>query len=242
MSDNFLSRWSRRKQEARRAERQPEPVAEDESRPASEVEDEGAVQAPTPVGEEPALTPEEVAQLPGIEELTVDTDISAFLRKGVPEALRNAALRRMWVLDPAIRDFVGEARDYAYDWNTPGGVPGSGELLPGQDVQAMVRQVFGEGEPEERATVPSGVADSRVRDLEQFPPAETSASAAAQKGDGQEPADPNCASLSNQANGTPRDAVTGTDPAPDCAASQQAAPPSPTAAVTARRQGGAKPV
>ena len=47
------------------------------------------------------------------------------------------------MLDPAIRDFVGHARDYAYDWNTPGGVPGSG-TIHSDEAMAMVRHVFGE--------------------------------------------------------------------------------------------------
>ena len=46
----------------------------------------------------------------------------------------------MWALDPKIRDYVGEARDYAYDWNTPGGVPGSGPV-PWQDIEGLRRRV-----------------------------------------------------------------------------------------------------
>ena len=72
-----------------------------------------------------------------MDELTPETDITVFLRKGVPEFLKNAALRRMWSLDPAIRDYVSEAREYAYDWNVPGGVPGEvtagpAEIIPPQ--------------------------------------------------------------------------------------------------------------
>ncbi len=48
----------------------------------------------------------------------------------------------MWSLDPGIRDFVSEAREYAYDWNTPGGVPGLGPLLPSDDVKAMLARLF----------------------------------------------------------------------------------------------------
>ena len=76
----------------------------------------------------PMSTPEfDLSSLPKLEELTAATDITAFLRKGVPEHLRNAALRKSWALDPAIRNYVNPALDYAYDWNTPGGVPGSSE-------------------------------------------------------------------------------------------------------------------
>ena len=157
MSGEFLSRWSRLKEEARQAERRPR--SDDAAPPAAD--------APAPEGvagsdpQEPELTPEELADLPKVEEITAASDISGFLRRGVPEALRNAALRKMWSLNPAIRDFVGEARDYAYDWNTPGGVPGSGALAPSDDVPAMVRQVFGD---EEVAASQSRVEGSRHRE------------------------------------------------------------------------------
>src|SRR5258707_8299326 len=72
--------------------------------------------------------------------------MTAFLRKGVPESLRNAALRKPWALDPAIRNYVNPALDYAFDWNTPGGVPGSSEIGAGMDVARLVSQIMGSGE------------------------------------------------------------------------------------------------
>jgi hypothetical protein len=117
----FLERWSRLKEESRR------PRVE-----------EASAQAPdTPLSEE------EIAALPRIEDLTADSDITAFMRRGVPEALRKAALRRAWLLDPGIRDFVGHARDYAYDWNIPGGAPGHGPLQP-EEIVAAARRLFGD--------------------------------------------------------------------------------------------------
>jgi len=62
----------------------------------------------------------------------------------VPDDVRNAALRKIWALDPAIRDYVGDALDYAWDWNAPGGVPGGGELGAGFDTAKMVAQIFGD--------------------------------------------------------------------------------------------------
>jgi len=154
MSEDFLSRWSRRKDEARRAERGTTQQSSDPGEAKPEAARRRA-DDPETRNVEPALTPEEIAALPKIDELTADTDITVFLRRGVPEGLRNAALRRMWMLDPAIRDFVGHARDYAYDWNTPGGVPGSG-TIQSDEAMAMVRHVFGE-----RDASPSGqLADS----------------------------------------------------------------------------------
>lgn len=130
---SFLARWSQRKQEAKQPEPKPDaPVA-------------GADQPPEPVAEDAA--PEfDLSSLPKLEELTGTTDITAFLRKGVPEDLRNAALRKSWALDPAIRDYVNPALEYAYDWNTPGGVPGSSEIGAGMDVTRLVSQIMGSGE------------------------------------------------------------------------------------------------
>ncbi|UHC15976.1 DUF3306 domain-containing protein [Methylobacterium currus] len=145
MSDGFLARWSRRKRDEARRPAEIPPVAPAE--PAAEpAEDDGS------------LSPEELAQLPSLDALTAATDLAPFLRAGVPRALRNAALRRMWSVDPAIRDFVSEAREYAYDWNTPGGVPGTGGLIPAEEVRAMVERVFGGGE-EKRASA-SGEGDA----------------------------------------------------------------------------------
>lgn len=126
----FLSRWSRRKLDAN----EPAPDRPDAAPPATAPAD-GAAR-------EPELSLEDVQKLPRIEDLTASTDIGPFLRKGVPSLLRKAALRRMWELDPAIRDYVGDARDYAYDWNIVDGVPGAGPLLPTDDVGATLARMF----------------------------------------------------------------------------------------------------
>jgi hypothetical protein len=131
VSGDFLSRWSRRKIEVKRAEESPA-APDAHATPAGEA-------AATP----DELSAEELAALPPVESLTAESDIAGFLRKGVPQALRNAALRRAWALDPEIREYVGDARDYAYDWNVPGGVPGTGPMDPGTDVAQMVKDVFG---------------------------------------------------------------------------------------------------
>ena len=47
------------------------------------------------------------ASLPTIESIGAESNIRAFLEAGVPGDLARAALRRVWSLDPAIRDFVG---------------------------------------------------------------------------------------------------------------------------------------
>ena len=130
----FLARWSQRKHEAK----QPEPKPDD---PAGE----SVASAGSPAPQSEDIEPEfDLSTLPKLEELTGSTDITAFLRKGVPEHLRNAALQKSWALDPAIRNYVNPALEYAYDWNAPGGVPGGGELGAGVDVARLVSQIMGE--------------------------------------------------------------------------------------------------
>ena len=221
MSGEFLSRWSRLKEEARRSERDPQPDAAAAPAGAPPLEADPASVLP-----EPELTPEELAALPKVEEITAASDISGFLRRGVPDALRNAALRRMWLLDPAIRDFVGEARDYAYDWNTPGGVPGSGALDLGDDVAAMLRGVFGESPP---AAPP--VEGSQNREAVAASPGDASQVAAAQQ------EEPSGRTRDSHSEAAPPDVTT--DP---LAAAQSERPQKPAPAVTAPRHGGAKPV
>jgi uncharacterized protein DUF3306 len=134
----FLARWSQRKQEAKQPE--PKPAA-----PAPESDEPSGPSASQGNDATPEFDP---STLPNLEELTGSTDITAFLRKGVPEHLRNAALRKSWALDPAIRNYVNPALEYAYDWNTPGGVPGGGELDAGVDVARLVSQIMGESASE----------------------------------------------------------------------------------------------
>ncbi|MFD1914221.1 DUF3306 domain-containing protein [Halodurantibacterium flavum] len=156
MSDNFLDRWSRRK----RAASQPGP----EEPPATAPEVPGEVPAAEPLteAEQEAL----VASLPDIETLGVESDIRMFLQRGVPAALRNAALRRMWALDPVISTHQDVARDYAWDWNTPGGVPGHGGPLSQESVARMVDRFLGK----EAVTEPEAVATGRPETGE-IPPA-----------------------------------------------------------------------
>lgn len=90
-----------------------------------------------PASPHPAFDP---ATLPPVESLTADSDICDFLRAEVPQALRRAALRRIWSLDPAIRDFVGPA-DYAWDFNAPDGVPGFAPTLDGTAARLLARAV-----------------------------------------------------------------------------------------------------
>src|SRR5215475_13430553 len=111
MSETFLSRWSRRK----RAASIPPPQGEGgEDRrfesagghlPPTDAPVEKIEAPPTPNpsppfvaraggGESQGSAPQAAATLPPIESIDAGTDVSAFLRPGVPAELTQAALRR----------------------------------------------------------------------------------------------------------------------------------------------------
>jgi hypothetical protein len=121
--DSFFARWSRRKQAVRTAEN-PAPPEEKPAETAAEIEAETRDLPLPKAGPDDAVTPE---PLPRLEDLTERSELTSFLRKGVPKALQNAALRKMWSLDPAIRDHIGLA-EYAWDFNQPGTMAGFGPL------------------------------------------------------------------------------------------------------------------
>lgn len=143
MSDeDFISRWSRRKQEASAAQRTLPPGNE-----VASPSDAAATDA------EPEI---DLSKLPPLDSITAATDITEFLRKGIPAELSRAALRRAWAADPAIRDFVGLAEN-AWDFTDPNAMPGFGglEATPEQ-VGAMVERVFsGARETVEKLTTDS---------------------------------------------------------------------------------------
>jgi hypothetical protein len=114
--EEFLARWSRRKREGR------------VDAPPSETAEPGRAQsAPSPPATGEGEPKFDLSSLPPIDSITSTTDITAFLRKGVPHELAHAALRRAWSADPAIRDFVGLAEN-AWDFNDPTAMPGFGPL------------------------------------------------------------------------------------------------------------------
>lgn len=148
--DNFLSRWSRRKNEAgAHAERA------EEAEPGTPSVD-GEKSPPDSQNSTPPATEVEVSRLPPIESIGAETDISSFLQPGVPDALRHAALRRAWSADPMIREFMGLTENY-WDAAGPDGVPGFGDLDPDFDVKRMVSELFGDGPREDTEAEAQGV-------------------------------------------------------------------------------------
>lgn len=142
--ENFLTRWSRRKLDAEEGAAPAAEAAPQKAAPNAEareiVEDEKA----------PA-TDFDPASLPSLESIGAETDITAFLKAGVPGDLRLAALRRAWVTDPAIRDFKGLAEN-DWDFTVPNETMGFGEIDPGLDMKKMLADVFGDT-PREQVAV-----------------------------------------------------------------------------------------
>jgi hypothetical protein len=152
MSEGFFSRWSRRKQAVEKGAELPEDKPEAEAPAPVEAQPEPA---PALVAEapEPKAEPEfDLSQLPPIESLTAESDFSLFMKPGVPAALRSAALRKAWVSDAAIRDYVSPL-DYGWDFTKPDTIPGFsldlGEV--GEKLRQLVNQAIGAAteEPEQ---------------------------------------------------------------------------------------------
>ena len=121
----FLSRWAKRKQD---------------------VQKEAAPSAETPVSTEhknKGLADAQSAELPlpSLDDVLPGGDVSAFLQKHVPDALRNTALRKAWLADPEISTFI-EMADYQLDYANPDSIPGWSSKLEGVDVKAMIERVF----------------------------------------------------------------------------------------------------
>lgn len=161
----FLSRWSRRKQEAARPA-PPVPPAPTAAELAAAREAQAALAAEAAAREAAAREAEArereevLSRLPRIEDLLPDSDFRPFMHPLVPQALRSAALARLWLLDPGIRGYVDPALDYAHDFNVPGGIPGGGPPPSAEEVETTLRQVFARFDSEERVDPPAGAPEA----------------------------------------------------------------------------------
>jgi len=150
--EGFLSRWSRRKRELAEPEAT-RAAASGEVPPPADAGPPAAEAAPV----EAASAEPEPVEPPSLDLIDKDFDLAPWLKRNVPESWKLAALRRAWETDPAIRDFENPARDYALDWNTPGGAPGYGPLTESDDVAGILRGIFGEApEPEAPTAMAEG--------------------------------------------------------------------------------------
>lgn len=177
--EGFLTRWSRRKRE----------IVESGTKPVTPVPEAAAL--PTAPQERADAVPEpEMVEPPSLDLIDKDFDLAHWLKQNVPESWKLAALRRAWLADPTIRNFENPARDYALDWNTPGGAPGYGPLTESDDVEAMVRAIFGESPDAEQVDpdAAAGAGDSVTHQLSSKEETGASDAAAQQESDRAEPA------------------------------------------------------
>jgi hypothetical protein len=115
MENNFLSRWSKLKSE------KPVPVIKEE-----------------PIDDIQAI----IDALPNIDDLKPGDALTAFMQKGVPDFIKNAAMRKMWATDAALTEHLCQPLDYAYDYNNPVGVMGFGAMPEGFDASEMMNKLF----------------------------------------------------------------------------------------------------
>lgn len=136
-SETFLQRWSRRKQ-----------AAETPAPGAAPAEPAKIDAAPPPELPSPRQSePFDPTTLPPLESITSASDVRAFLAPGVPEELARAALRRAWIADPAIRNFIGLAENQ-WDFTKPDGVPGFGSLELTPELRRLAARLVGAAPPE----------------------------------------------------------------------------------------------
>ncbi|MDJ0947562.1 MAG: DUF3306 domain-containing protein [Alphaproteobacteria bacterium] len=107
-----LQRWARRKAAVGTETELAEGVSVDA---APEIAPGALREADPPAA--PPETPEEIPpeDLPDVESLDKDSDYTVFLRENVPQALRNMALRKLWLSDPVFANLDGLV-DYGEDF------------------------------------------------------------------------------------------------------------------------------
>lgn len=149
-NDNLFARWSRRKLSVPSDETQTDTDTQQIDEQAAAHAGPDCASPPLDSAEPDAVeaeTADTAEPLPRLEDLTAESDFTAFLKKGVPPALKSAALRKMWSLDPGIRDYVGPS-EYAWDFNQPGSMAGFGSIKTKETVVGFLSKTARALEPE----------------------------------------------------------------------------------------------
>ena len=177
--EGFLSRWARLKREA---DETSQTSQDDASTTPSPDTPRGAPSADSVASSWTAPADElgvDLSALPSIDSITAATDIRGFLAPGVPSELTRAALRRAWVADPKIRDFIGIAENQ-WDFTAADSIPGFGPLGPLDDVRRMLARVMGDGGEEPERPAASEVIASAENAADLAAGGETTASGSAE--------------------------------------------------------------
>ncbi|MCC6469056.1 MAG: DUF3306 domain-containing protein [Alphaproteobacteria bacterium] len=147
--ETFLRRWSRRKSEQRQAIVPVVSTEPEESRATGESASPASAVAPKPESE---------LELPPIDSLGKDSDFTVFMREGVPEALKQQALRKLWASDPAFGapDLLDiHAQDYSHLGRTKEVVRTAYQIGKGfvDEVQDAAEKIENKPEPTELRSV-----------------------------------------------------------------------------------------
>jgi len=135
----FLDRWSRRKRGT------DAPAADDTVNPPPTETD---ATAETDAEARRRL----VESLPDVDSLSEESDFTAFLQKGVPEELRQRALRKLWRLNPVFANLDG-LNDYDLDYTDAAAVV--------ENLKTAYRAGKGYLTPQEADEAPSAPAEGR---------------------------------------------------------------------------------
>lgn len=112
----FLSRWARRKNAAAKGAPEPE-IDEIRAAEAQAAEDQRLrAEAEATAEEERRAANRAAAEAVDLETADETTDFRVFMKEGVPTALRQAGLRKLWRVNPAFSVLDG-LNDYDHDYN-----------------------------------------------------------------------------------------------------------------------------
>ena len=113
LEENFLSRWSKKKSKQKTQiensnSKQIDPESSTEKENQSSLDEEN-----DKLNDEDLL---KKYNLPNPEKIKKEKSLDVFFKKGVPDRLRQIALRRVWRLNPIIRFADAEINDYHEDF------------------------------------------------------------------------------------------------------------------------------
>ena len=116
LEENFLSRWSKKKSK-QKSERE---ISKIESADFNSSQgDEVSKSSTSEVSENDKLNDDELLKkynLPNPEKIKKEKSLDVFFKDGVPDRLRQIALRKVWRLNPIIRFADAEINDYHEDF------------------------------------------------------------------------------------------------------------------------------
>ena len=113
LNENFLSRWSKKKSKQK---------TEDENSKLEQIDPENPIEqddTPSLVEENDKLNDVELLKkynLPNPDKIKREKSLDVFFKEGVPDRLRQIALRRVWRLNPIIKFADAEINDYHEDF------------------------------------------------------------------------------------------------------------------------------